>query len=115
VLDGILTGYELVRVGYAAQARDSDYSGLPINRGTDLALGAASLALFLSSTIYGVLNTSACYRLKHGPALGEETPGITREFEPDVAPPAAAPAASVEPYWDASPPAAASAAPPPQP
>jgi len=87
VLDGIWTGYELVRVGYAAQARDSEYSRLPIDRGTDLALGAASAALFLSSTIYGIVNTSACSRLKHGPALDEEMPGITREPtpEPDAA------------------------------
>ncbi len=104
MLDGILTGYELVRVGYAAQASDGDYSGLPIDRGTDLALGAAFAGLFLTSTIYGIVNTSACYRLKHGPAFGEEMPGITRELpvdSPDPLPPAAPAKSSLDQYWDA--------------
>jgi hypothetical protein len=106
VLDGILTGYELFRVGYAAQASRSDYSGYPIRREADIALGAGFAALFLTSTIYGVLNTSACQRLKRGPALGEEMPGITRDLppEPSATPrmPAPAPAASsIDPYWDA--------------
>lgn len=84
MLDGILTGYELFRIGYAAQASDAAYRRSPIPRGTDLALGAASAALFLSSAIYGVVNTSACHRLKHGPVLGEDMPGITREPEPEL-------------------------------
>ncbi len=104
VLDGILTGYELVRVGYAAQASNGDYGGLPIDRGTDLALGAGFAGLFLTSTIYGIVNTSACYRLKHGPAFGEEMPGITRELpvdSPDPLPPAAPAKSSLDQYWDA--------------
>lgn len=83
VLDGILTGYELFRVGYAAQAGDATYRGLPVDRTTDMALGAGFAALFLSSTIYGVVSTSACRRLKQGPPLDEEMPGITRDPPPD--------------------------------
>jgi hypothetical protein len=104
VLDGILTGYELVRVGYAAQASDGDYSDLPVNRSTDLALGAGFAALFLTSTIYGILNTSACQRLKEGPPLGEEMPGITRDLPPEPPAPTStppAPSQSIDPYWDA--------------
>jgi hypothetical protein len=114
VLDGILTGYELFRVGYAAQASSSDYSGYPIRREADIALGAGFAALFLTSTIYGVVSTSACQRLKRGPALGEEMPGITRDLPPEPpamprvpatprvpAAPAAPAASSIDPYWDA--------------
>ena len=128
VLDGILTGYELLRVGYAAQASSGDYSRSPIGRDADIALGAGFAALFLTSTIYGIVNTSACQRLKEGPALDEEMPGITRE-PPDAAttpePPLPA-KSSVDQFWDAgtrpdvppaptAAPAAASSASPPEP
>jgi hypothetical protein len=112
VIDGILTGYELFRVGYAAQASDSDYRGLPIDRGTDLALGAGFAALLVTSTIYGVLNTNACQRLKQGPPLGGDLPGITREPEPEQKSAAPAPAEdSIDRDWDATPPQPALRAP----
>jgi hypothetical protein len=100
VLDGILTGYELFRVGYAAQASPSDYGRYPISREADMALGAGFAALFLTSTIYGVVNTSACHRLKRGPALGEEMPGITRDLPPEAPALPRAPALPAAPSRD---------------
>jgi hypothetical protein len=86
IIDGLITGYELVRTGYAASG-GGDYAGAPINRQTDALLGAAFAALFLASTIYGTVNTSSCKRLKEGPGPDEVVPGIDHDLPPE--PPAA--------------------------
>jgi hypothetical protein len=85
VIDGVLTGYEAFRVGYAALSSDRAYARSPIDRKTDLWLGVGFGALFLGSTIYGVVATSRCQRLKDGPGPDEPTPGISLGAEPRAA------------------------------
>jgi hypothetical protein len=75
IADALLTGYEAFRVGYAAQASEQDYEGLPVDRKTDLWLGVGFGAVFLGSAIYGTIATSRCQRLKEGPDPDEPTPG----------------------------------------
>jgi hypothetical protein len=67
VIDGLITGYQVFRTGYALQASDRDYNAVPISREADMAIGIGMSALFLASTIYGGVNVAACKRLKHGP------------------------------------------------
>lgn len=71
VVDGLLTGYQLFRAGYAAQASEGDYASSPIPRETDLALGIGLSAAFLASAIYGGVSAARCQRLKSGPVPGE--------------------------------------------
>lgn len=102
VIDGLITGYQVFRTGYALQASDRDYNAVPISREADMAIGIGMSALFLASTIYGGVNVAACKRLKHGPpseqgdgADGDRTNGwrINKEApEPWHSPRPAAPA-----------------------
>ena len=81
---------------YTATAPDSVYQGAPISRGADVGLGLSFTALFLASTIYGVVNTTAC-----------------RDFKARAVTPARAPADSaVSPAPSGAPPSPAPATPP---
>jgi hypothetical protein len=93
IVDGLIAGYQVFRVVYAAQASAQDYAGSPISREADALLGLAFTGLFLGSTIYGGVNTSRCRRLKEGPGPDEELTGIseTTEPEPAIEPSQAAP------------------------
>jgi hypothetical protein len=73
VIDGLITGYQVFRTGYAFQASDSDYRGAPISRGADIGIGLGMTALFLASTIYGGVNVAHCKRLKNGPPDKDHT------------------------------------------
>src|SRR5689334_21941103 len=46
VIDGIITGYEIVRTAYAATASNGDYANSPISRGADLVLGVVFTGVF---------------------------------------------------------------------
>lgn len=69
VLDTLFTGLEGARIVYAATAADSVYSDpkQPLSRGTDIALGVGFAALFLSSAVYGYINTAECSERRKGP------------------------------------------------
>ena len=104
VLDGIMTGYEIVRIVAAGVVDDSAYRRSPISREADALLGVAFAGLFLGSTIYGVVSTSRCARLKNGPAAGEELPGITHDFPVDEPTPALPPVQALPPeQWQVDP------------
>ena len=85
IVDGLIAGYQVFRVAYAAQASAQDYAGSPISREADVLLGLAFTGLFLGSTIYGGVNTSRCGRLKEGPGPDEELTGISEATEPEPA------------------------------
>lgn len=130
VVDGIITGYQVVRTIYATQAPDGTYQGAPISRGADIGLGLSFTALFLASTIYGAVNTSECRdfkarseelerseerqrseqqrarRVKAAP--DEEEPAVDEPVAPAPAPAGSA----VSPAPSGAPPAAAPATPP---
>jgi hypothetical protein len=132
VVDGIITGYQVVRTIYATQAPDSAYQGAPISRGADIGLGLSFTALFLASTIYGAVNTSECRDFKARadeyerseerkrseqqrppprrakPELDEDEDGPAVDEPATPAPPSAAPAPA-----GSTPPPAPSAVPPP--
>lgn len=74
VLDSIFAGLEVARVGIDAASSDAQFQGAPINRGTDIALGAAFGVLFAVSAGYGFTTTDRCSRALHGePAPSEPT------------------------------------------
>lgn len=104
---------QLVRTGLAASAPDSTYENpnAPLSREADIALGVSFAALFVSSAVYGFVNTSRCSRLQHGDDDAPEnlpdppeTWGATNQE--------ARPTAPQPPPVAAQPPPAASAAPP---
>ncbi len=64
ILDTAVAGYQLFRTGYALQADRSQYVNSPISRDADIAFGVGLSGLFIASTIYGFVNTSACSRIK---------------------------------------------------
>ena len=130
VVDGIITGYQVVRTVYATQAPDSAYQGAPIGRGADIGLGLSFTALFLASTIYGAVYTTECRDFKARADEQERAeerqrsaqqrarrvkPEPNEEREPaadDSVAPAPAPAGSASPAPSGAPPSAAPATPP---
>jgi hypothetical protein len=64
VVDTAITGVQIARVLFAAQAKDHDYRDFPINRATDIALGAGLLTVFAISAFYGYGTTAACSEAK---------------------------------------------------
>ena len=97
VIDGLLTGYEIFRTVYAAQASEQDYQGSPISREADVLLGLAFTGLFLGSTIYGGITTSRCKRLKAGPGPDEALTGVSDEPWSEAPATPSEPAAPPEP------------------
>jgi hypothetical protein len=92
-IDGILTGLRVAGTLYAATAPDSAYQGAPISRGADIGLGLTFTALFLASTIYGVVNTTECRDFKARSVTPAPKPADSAVSPaPSDAPPAAAPA-----------------------
>jgi len=133
IVDGIVTGYQVVRTLYATQAPDDTYQGAPISRGADIGLGLSFTALFLASTIYGAVNTSECRdfkartdeqerrkereqlesvraRRRSAPPEPEAAPAVDEPLTP--APPAGAPAAPASAAPGPTPSAAPPSAPP---
>jgi hypothetical protein len=85
ILDSVLTGYEAVRVGFAAFGPESAYRRSPIDRKTDLALGVAFGAAFAGSAVYGYLATARCRRIKQGPPAGDYVTGVSAREAPALA------------------------------
>jgi hypothetical protein len=63
-VDMVIAGVQLLGVGIAASANESDYERSPISRKGDIALGAALATLFATSAVYGFTFTSRCAELK---------------------------------------------------
>ncbi len=55
---------QAVRIVFAAQASKSDYRDFPINRTTDLALGAGLFTVFAISAFYGYSTVTRCNMAK---------------------------------------------------
>ena len=66
IVDTLVTGLEATRIALAVNAPDSTYqaSDQPLSRGADIGLGLSFGALFLSSAIYGYVETTQCSQLK---------------------------------------------------
>jgi hypothetical protein len=112
VLDTIFTGAQVVRTAYALSASDSVYDDptQPLSRGADVGLGVGFAALFLSSAVYGYVNTSECSKRGQGPsdAAGAATEDDDLSTETWTSPPHRKPGAAakqpVEPAASPSPP-----------
>ncbi len=89
IVDSAVTAYQLAGVAYVSTLDDSRFARYPISRKEDMAVGAAFAAAFAGSAIYGYISAAHCRRIKHGPPLTEEVPGITRS--PPSDPPSANP------------------------
>lgn len=110
---------ELVRTGMAAGADDSVYENpnAPLSREADIALGVGFTALFVSSAIYGFVNTSRCSRIQHGddhapeslPEPPETWGANAQQARPVAAPP---PLAAPPPPVSSPPPPAPASEPP---
>ena len=105
VLDTVFAGLEVARTVYAVSSDDSAYRGQTLTRGADIGLGAAFVALFASSAIYGYLVTGACVDAK-----SQHERQRQQYLNPAGPPPAEFPARSLNP---ASPTPSESAAPQP--
>jgi hypothetical protein len=64
IVDSVLAGLQVARVGLAAAADDSVYRDAPISREADIGIGVAMATLFLSSAVYGYSVTGRCADLK---------------------------------------------------
>lgn len=64
ILDTAMTGYQVVRTGYALGSGDEPYEAYGVSRNADIAVGASLTALFLGSAIYGYLKTAECSRVR---------------------------------------------------
>lgn len=115
-LDTVFGGLQLVRTGLAASAPDSTYESkdAPLSREADVALGVGFATLFVSSAIYGFVNTAECssrhHREDEGPPRSSDPPETWQASTPSR-PAVAPPPATVTPA-PTQPPAANGPAPP---
>jgi len=89
IVDSAVTAYQLAGVAYVSTLDDSRFARYPISRKEDMAVGGVFAAAFAGSAIYGFVSAARCRRIKRGPPLDQDIPGVTRE------PPSASP--SVDP------------------
>ena len=90
VLDTVFAGLEVVRTGYALSQTEADYRGQQLSRGADIGFGAAFVALFASSAIYGYLKTGSCADAKEQQRQVRQrflAPPPPPELTPSSAPP----------------------------
>jgi hypothetical protein len=89
VIDTLVTGFQVYRTIYAAQASNGDYAGLPISRSTDIVLGSSLTALFLVSAAYGYKTTDQCIDAKaaHAAYRRRQTRPAEPRAVPDAPPP----------------------------
>lgn len=64
IIDSIVAGVQVARVGFAATADDSVYQDATLSRGADIGLGLALAALYAGSAAYGFATTSKCADVK---------------------------------------------------
>jgi hypothetical protein len=62
-IDTVVAGLEAVRTAIALGAKNSDYSGAPIDRTTDITVGVALFGVFALSATYGYFTTARCGQL----------------------------------------------------
>lgn len=65
IVDSVVAGLQLVRVGYAISQKESDYEDFPISRGADIGIGVGLLAVFAASAAYGFGVTGSCASAQH--------------------------------------------------
>jgi hypothetical protein len=113
VLDTVFAGLEVARTGYALSQTEADYQGQPLSRGADIGLGAAFVALFASSAIYGYLKTGSCADAKEQQERARQRflappppPPPPPALTPSSAPPPPPPPPPVEAAPNVVPPAA---------
>jgi hypothetical protein len=125
VIDGIITGLEVVRTVFAVQASGSEevYRNGPLSREADIAAGVGFTGLFLGSAIYGAIHTTECRNFKErippvtpapppvAPASNGAAPSPSPSPAPPTAPPPTAPPAAAPSPFTAVP--RAQGAPPP--
>ena len=79
IVDSAVTAYQVASVAYVATLDDSQFARYPISRKEDMAIGGVFAAAWAGSAIYGYVSATRCRRIKQGPPLNEEMPGITRD------------------------------------
>lgn len=106
VVDSTITLLEIARTLYAVSG-EGNYSGFPISRGTDIALGAAFATAFMLSSFYGFSTTSECGDAKAAHQAKRRAEQVRqeqrREKPPTAGPPSAGPP-SAEPLPTEPPP-----------
>jgi len=62
IIDSLIAGWQVLRIGLALAASDADYTGNRLNftRGQDIALGAGLLTIFGISATWGFFQTAEC-------------------------------------------------------
>lgn len=86
--DVLFAGLQGVRTGAAIGASDSTYENAPLNRGADVGIGIALLALHASSAVWGFSKTATCRDLKADPDMAATTsPGVRGPWPAPVAMP----------------------------
>jgi hypothetical protein len=79
IVDSAVTAYQLASVAYVSTLDDSRFARYPISRKEDMAVGGIFAAAWAGSAIYGFVSAAHCRRIKQGPPLNEEVPGVTRD------------------------------------
>jgi hypothetical protein len=95
VVDSILSGLEIVRIGADVAASDSAFSSSSIGKGADIGLGVGLGILFLGSAIYGYRETSRCSEALDGES-DESSAGRHDSTPAGPARPAVQPAGAIE-------------------
>jgi len=80
IIDSLIAGWQVVRIGLALAASDADYTGSRFNitRGQDIALGGALLTTFGISAAWGFFQTGECREAM----LDNEPPGSPPHTHP---------------------------------
>ena len=79
IVDSALTAYQLAGVAYVSTLDESRFARYPITKTQDMAVGTVFAAAYAGSAIYGYVSAARCRRIKQGPPLDQDIPGITRE------------------------------------
>jgi hypothetical protein len=93
IVDTVIAGLEVARVGVAANASDSDYSNAAFDRKTDIAFGVGFAALYTASAVYGYTVTARCSTVKEArlrgplPPYGYPGPYVYPSAPPGYPPP----------------------------
>jgi len=82
VLDVLFAGYQMVRIGMAANATDADYEDAPIDRSADIGFGIGFFVLHTASAVYGFSTTSACKDAKAEAEMRLRAPREERSWPP---------------------------------
>ena len=83
--DIMFAGLEVVRLGLDVVANDQAFQGAPINRATDIAIGAMLGALFVSSAVYGLSATGRCSDATEDEVAEQQSESDSTRDKPPVA------------------------------